>query len=225
MIEQIDIGGPAMIRAAAKNLPSPPWSCGPRATTRCSTSCAHRATRLSLPTREALAGRGVRLHRPLRHGDRALVRREREEFPALHVRAFEKVLDLPYGENPHQRAAYYSQVGARTHVLSMVRQLGRQASCRSTTCSTSTPPASWWTSSRCRPARSSSTTTRAAPRSGERGRRPTGAPSPAIPRAPSAASSCLNRAVDLRVRARRWSRSSPSWCSRPPTARTPWSCC
>jgi phosphoribosylaminoimidazolecarboxamide formyltransferase/IMP cyclohydrolase len=40
------------------------------------------------------------------------------------VRAFEKVLELPYGENPHQRAAYYSQVGARTHVLSMVAQLG-----------------------------------------------------------------------------------------------------
>ena len=39
------------------------------------------------------------------------------------MRAFEKVLELPYGENPHQRAAYYAQVGARTHVLSMVSQL------------------------------------------------------------------------------------------------------
>ena len=45
-----------------------------------------------------------------------------EDFPLLLVRAFEKVVDLPYGENPHQRAAYYSQVGARMHVLSMVRQ-------------------------------------------------------------------------------------------------------
>src|SRR5262249_42398336 len=44
--------------------------------------------------------------------------------PRLLVRAFEKVLELPYGENPHQRAAYYEQVGARTHVLSMVSQLG-----------------------------------------------------------------------------------------------------
>jgi phosphoribosylaminoimidazolecarboxamide formyltransferase/IMP cyclohydrolase len=34
------------------------------------------------------------------------------------------VLELPYGENPHQRAAYYSQVGTRTHVLSMISQLG-----------------------------------------------------------------------------------------------------
>ena len=40
------------------------------------------------------------------------------------LNAYEKVTDLAYGENPHQRAAYYRQVGARMHVLSMVRQLG-----------------------------------------------------------------------------------------------------
>ena len=37
--------------------------------------------------------------------------------------SLEKVLDLPYGENPHQRAAYYAEVGARTHLLSMVSKL------------------------------------------------------------------------------------------------------
>jgi phosphoribosylaminoimidazolecarboxamide formyltransferase/IMP cyclohydrolase len=40
------------------------------------------------------------------------------------VRAFERTLELPYGENPHQRAAFYTQIGARTHVLSQVAQLG-----------------------------------------------------------------------------------------------------
>src|SRR5205807_2218005 len=45
------------------------------------------------------------------------------------IRAFEKVLELPYGENPHQRAAYYAQIGTRTHVLSMVSQIqGKQLS-------------------------------------------------------------------------------------------------
>ena len=39
------------------------------------------------------------------------------------MRAYEKVLDLSYGENPHQRAAYYSQAGARTDLLSMVSKL------------------------------------------------------------------------------------------------------
>ncbi len=33
------------------------------------------------------------------------------------------MLDLSYGENPHQRAAYYAQAGARTHLLSMVSKM------------------------------------------------------------------------------------------------------
>ena len=37
------------------------------------------------------------------------------------------MLDLAYGENPHQRAAYYSETGARTHLMSMVSKLhGRE---------------------------------------------------------------------------------------------------
>ena len=46
-----------------------------------------------------------------------------DDFPSMMMGAFEKVLDLSYGENPHQRAAYYTQVGSRMHVLSMVRQV------------------------------------------------------------------------------------------------------
>ena len=55
---------------------------------------------------------------------------EREDdFPALYPRVYEKVLDLPYGENPHQRAAYYAEVGARSHLMSMVSKLhGRELS-------------------------------------------------------------------------------------------------
>jgi phosphoribosylaminoimidazolecarboxamide formyltransferase/IMP cyclohydrolase len=49
---------------------------------------------------------------------------EREEdFPAQYTRSFQKVLDLSYGENPHQRAAYYSEAGSRTDLLSMVSKL------------------------------------------------------------------------------------------------------
>ena len=39
------------------------------------------------------------------------------------MRAFERQLELPYGENPHQRAAFYTQIGTRAHVLSQVAQL------------------------------------------------------------------------------------------------------
>ena len=49
---------------------------------------------------------------------------EREEdFPGQVTRSFDKVLDLSYGENPHQRAAYYADARTRTHLLSMVSKL------------------------------------------------------------------------------------------------------
>ncbi len=37
--------------------------------------------------------------------------------------AFERMLELAYGENPHQRAAFYAERGHRGHVLSRVDQL------------------------------------------------------------------------------------------------------
>src|SRR5207302_5065646 len=80
--------------------------------------------RLSPQTRESLAAEAFSY---TARYDTAIVRwfqEKREDFPPLFVRAFERVLELPYGENPHQRAAYYAQVGTRTHVLSMVSQLG-----------------------------------------------------------------------------------------------------
>ena len=41
--------------------------------------------------------------------------------------AHEKFLDLSYGENPHQKAALYVEVGARSHVLSRVAKLHGRA--------------------------------------------------------------------------------------------------
>ena len=67
--------------------------------------------RLSLATRETLAAEAFAY---TARYDTAIARwfqEKREDFPPLFVRAFEKVLELSYGENPHQRAAYYEQVG------------------------------------------------------------------------------------------------------------------
>src|SRR5262249_9732831 len=50
-----------------------------------------------------------------------------EVFPSHWVNAHEKFLDLSYGENPHQRAALYTEVGARSHVLSRVAKLHGRA--------------------------------------------------------------------------------------------------
>ena len=124
VIEQIDIGGPTMIRAAAKNHAFAAVVTSPESYDAVLEELRTADRRLSLQTRENLAGEAFAY---TARYDTAITRwfaEKQEDFPPLLVRAFEKLTDLPYGENPHQRAALYSQVGARMHVLSMVRQLG-----------------------------------------------------------------------------------------------------
>jgi phosphoribosylaminoimidazolecarboxamide formyltransferase / IMP cyclohydrolase len=124
VIENVDVGGPTMIRAAAKNHEFAAVVVRPESYDAVLAELREGERRLSLTTRESLAGEAFAY---TARYDTAIARwfaERQEEFPQLFVRAFEKVLDLPYGENPHQRAAYYSQVGARMHVLSMVKQHG-----------------------------------------------------------------------------------------------------
>ena len=49
--------------------------------------------------------------------------RRYEQLPSHWVTAWEKELDLSYGENPHQRAALYVEPRVRSHVLSRVAKL------------------------------------------------------------------------------------------------------
>jgi phosphoribosylaminoimidazolecarboxamide formyltransferase/IMP cyclohydrolase len=124
VIENIDIGGPTMIRAAAKNFAFVAPVVSPESYDAVLAELREFDRRLSLPTRESLASEAFAY---TARYDSAIARwfqERREDFPSLMVRAWERMLELPYGENPHQRAAYYSQVGARSHVLSMVSQLG-----------------------------------------------------------------------------------------------------
>jgi phosphoribosylaminoimidazolecarboxamide formyltransferase/IMP cyclohydrolase len=129
VIENIDIGGPTLIRAAAKNHAFAAVVVRPESYDAVLDELRESDGGLSLPTRESLAGEAFAY---TARYDTAIARwfaEKVEDFPPLHVRAYEKVVDLPYGENPHQRAAYYSQVGARAHVLSMVKQhWGKQLS-------------------------------------------------------------------------------------------------
>jgi phosphoribosylaminoimidazolecarboxamide formyltransferase/IMP cyclohydrolase len=124
VVENIDIGGPTMIRAAAKNSAYAAPVVSPESYDAILAELRESEGHLSLATRESLAAEAFSY---TARYDTAIARwfqEKAEDFPPLFVRAFEKVLDLPYGENPHQRAAYYAQVGARTHVLSMISQLG-----------------------------------------------------------------------------------------------------
>jgi phosphoribosylaminoimidazolecarboxamide formyltransferase/IMP cyclohydrolase len=124
VIENIDVGGPTMIRAAAKNWRYVAPVTTPESYDAILAELRESDCRLSVATRENLAAEAFAV---TARYDAAIARwfqEKREDFPPLLVRAYEKVLELPYGENPHQRGAYYAQVGARTHVLSMVSQLG-----------------------------------------------------------------------------------------------------
>jgi phosphoribosylaminoimidazolecarboxamide formyltransferase/IMP cyclohydrolase len=122
VIEDIDIGGPSMIRASAKNHAFTAVVVRPESYDAVLEELRIGEGTLSLPTREWLAAEAFSY---TARYDTAISRwfaEKTEEFPQNHLRAFEKVTELPYGENPHQRAAYYAQVSARAHVLSQVRQ-------------------------------------------------------------------------------------------------------
>ncbi|MGI8921821.1 MAG: bifunctional phosphoribosylaminoimidazolecarboxamide formyltransferase/IMP cyclohydrolase [Solirubrobacteraceae bacterium] len=124
VIENIDIGGPTMIRAAAKNFGFTAVVTSPASYDAVLEELRQSEGRLSLATRETLATEAFAY---TARYDTAIARWFQEKsgesiFPPMYVRAFQRELELPYGENPHQRAAFYSQVGARMHVLSQVAQ-------------------------------------------------------------------------------------------------------
>ena len=128
-IENIDIGGPTMIRAAAKNYAYVAPVVSPESYDAVLAELRESDCRLSPGTRESLAAEAFAY---TARYDSAIARwfqEKREDFPPLMVRAYEKVMDLSYGENPHMRAAFYSRVGTRIHIMSMVAQLsGKQLS-------------------------------------------------------------------------------------------------
>src|SRR3954469_20982072 len=122
VIENIDIGGPTMVRAAAKNHAYAAVVVKPESYDAVLEELRDAGGTLSMPTRESLAAEAFTY---TARYDTAIARwfaEKREDFPAQFLRAYEKVTDLPYGENPHQRAAYYRQVGSRMDVLSHVKQ-------------------------------------------------------------------------------------------------------
>ena len=79
--------------------------------------------RLEARTRESLAQEAFALTARYDAGISRWFAEREDDFPSQDTRSYVKVLDLSYGENPHQRAAYYAQAGARTHLLSMVSKL------------------------------------------------------------------------------------------------------
>ena len=121
-IENIDIGGPTMIRAAAKNHRFIAVVVRPESYDAV-LSELEETGELSAATRHWLANEAFAY---TARYDAAISRwygRRYEQLPTYWVTAWEKELDLSYGENPHQRAALYTEPRARSHVLSRVAKL------------------------------------------------------------------------------------------------------
>ena len=126
-VEMIDIGGPAMLRAAAKNFAHVAPVCRPDRYKEILAELRAKGE-LSLDTRRRLAAEAFAVTAAYEAAIAGWFS-ETEGFPGSLVPVFTRELDLSYGENPHQRAAYYSEVGARRHLLSRVDRLhGRELS-------------------------------------------------------------------------------------------------
>jgi phosphoribosylaminoimidazolecarboxamide formyltransferase/IMP cyclohydrolase len=121
-VEMIDVGGPSMIRAAAKNFAHvAALSRVEQYETVLAELRAH--GEVSLDTRRRLAAEAFATTAAY-EATIATWFSETEAYPDQLTLTFRKVADLSYGENPHQAAAYYRETSARRHLLSHVEQLG-----------------------------------------------------------------------------------------------------
>jgi phosphoribosylaminoimidazolecarboxamide formyltransferase/IMP cyclohydrolase len=115
-IENIDIGGPAMLRAAAKNHHSVTVAVDPADYAQVLGELEANSGCTSIDTRSRLAAKAfAHTARYDTMVSSYLLDRESatERFPATLPLVFDKVRDLRYGENPHQAGAFYRDVAGR----------------------------------------------------------------------------------------------------------------
>ena len=123
LIENIDIGGPSMIRSAAKNFQdvaivtsSADYDAVADELTRSGGSLSG-ATKWRLAQRAfaTTAAYDSAIASTLRRidADNFQLRLEEDIFPSTLRFSFQKVTDLRYGENPHQKAAMYSDASGK----------------------------------------------------------------------------------------------------------------
>lgn len=132
LIENIDIGGPAMIRSAAKNFQDVAVVTSPEDYPEILKELRLCSGQLSPETRWRLAQKAfactarydsaiAKTLAVLDHTGAGTVSRQRELFPEVLELRFQKLYPLRYGENPHQAAALYATAGnpragiARSH--------------------------------------------------------------------------------------------------------------
>ena len=125
-IENIDIGGPCMLRAAAKNFHHVAVVSDPADYSRVLDE-VQLSGAVTLETRRELAAKAFAM---TARYDASIVSffTSGEETPAAIRVAGEKVTDLRYGENPHQAAALYRRVGEAGGIVSAKQLQGKALS-------------------------------------------------------------------------------------------------
>lgn len=135
VVENIDIGGPAMLRSAAKNFQHVAVLMDPADYPKVLDELKQNDSVLSLATRFALARKAfahtarydAMIAGFLEGGELAMdgtwsVHREKHTLPSTLLVRLEKLQELRYGENPHQRAAFYRDLDLQDGIAS-ARQL------------------------------------------------------------------------------------------------------
>jgi phosphoribosylaminoimidazolecarboxamide formyltransferase/IMP cyclohydrolase len=118
LIENIDIGGPSMIRSAAKNFQDVAVITSPVDYNGIAEELAKSGGELSIATKWRLAQKAFATTAAYDSAIASTLERvsangrfefhEESTFPQTLRLSFNKVMDLRYGENPHQKAAMYS---------------------------------------------------------------------------------------------------------------------
>ncbi len=123
-IENIDIGGPTMLRSAAKNYQDVAVVVDPRDYDKIISEIKSNKE-VSLDTKFYLCSK-VFAHTA--NYDTLIanyMKKERKDYdlPETFTMTFEKVQDMRYGENPHQKAAFYKEIRKADGLLASAVQL------------------------------------------------------------------------------------------------------
>jgi len=124
-IENIDIGGPSMLRSSAKNFQDVAVVVNSDDYEDILAEMEENDGAISYDTKMKLS---VKAFKHTARYDSLISKYleskvEGEGFPSILNLQFEKITDLRYGENPHQKAAFYENIGLNKGTLSKAKQL------------------------------------------------------------------------------------------------------
>ena len=125
VIENIDIGGPSMIRSAAKNHASVAVVTDPADYPALIEELAANGGMTSLATRKRLAAKAFSTTAGYDSAISTWFTQsdQGETFPAIRATSARLVMPLRYGENPHQRAALYTIQGGSERGIAQATQV------------------------------------------------------------------------------------------------------